>query len=64
MITAIFVVYLIVEMIVLLNLLIAIMGDTFDRAKSKEEAQLLMVRAKFIDEAEAALSEAEQNRME
>ena len=48
----------------LLNLLIAIMGDTFDRAKDNEEAQMLMMRAKFIDDREAALTEMEQRKME
>ena len=51
-------------MILLLNLLIAIMGDTFDRVKSCEEAQLLMGRAKFIDACEAALSKEQIIEME
>lgn len=51
------------EMIVLLNLLIAIMGDTFDRVKDSEEIQLLIGRAKFIDACEAALSEAQKEEI-
>jgi len=43
-------------MIVMVNMLIAIMGDTFDRVKSTEEEQLLMGRARFIDACEAQLS--------
>jgi len=64
LITAVFVAYLIAETIVLLNLLIAIVGDTFDRAKGNEEAHMLMMRAKFIDDREAALSEVERGKME
>ena len=45
--------YLIVAVILLLNLLIAIMGDTFDKVKNPEESQVLMARARFIDAAEA-----------
>lgn len=55
--------YLVTEMIVLLNLLIAIMGDTFDRVKSTEEAQMLLGRAKFIDACEAELGTAEKIEM-
>lgn len=62
--TATFCLYMIAEAIVLLNLLIAIMGDTFDRVKSTEEAQLLMGRAMFIDACEASLREHEKNEME
>lgn len=51
-------------MILLLNLLIAIMGDTFDRVKRTEEAQLLMGRARFIDACEAALSETRKVKIE
>lgn len=62
--TLVFICYLTALMILLLNLLIAIMGDTFDRVKRTEDAQLLKGRAKFIDACEAALSEAEKAQME
>jgi len=54
-----FVVYFAAEVVLLLNLLIAIMGDTYDRVKCTEECQLLIARAKFIDACEAELTEAE-----
>jgi len=41
---------------VLLNLLIAIMGDTFDRVKFSANAHLTMARASFVDECEAGLT--------
>ena len=59
-----FVSYQIVTLIVLLNLLISLMGDTFDRVKGTEEAQLLMGRAQFIDACEASLSEAQCENIE
>lgn len=43
-------------MIVMFNMLIAIMGDTFDRVKSTQAQQLLMGRARFIDACEASLT--------
>lgn len=55
---------MIAQSIVLLNLLIAIMGDTFDRVKSTEDAQLLMGRAMFIDACEAAMTEREKDETE
>eukprot|EP00210_Caulerpa_lentillifera_P007783 g7427.t1 len=57
LITIMFVFYLATQMIVMVNMLIAIMGDTFDRVKSTQEEQLLMGRARFIDACEAQLSE-------
>jgi len=51
-------------MIVMVNMLIAIMGDTFDRVKSTEEEQLLMGRAMFIDACEAQLSKKEIEELE
>eukprot|EP00210_Caulerpa_lentillifera_P007787 g7431.t1 len=57
LITIMFVFYLATQMIVMVNMLIAIMGDTFDRVKSTEEEQLLMGRARFIDACEAQLIE-------
>ena len=34
--------------IVLLSLLIAILGDTYDRVKMKEEAELIKCRARIV----------------
>lgn len=45
-------------------MLIAIMGDTFDRVKSTEEEQLLFGRARYIDACEAALSWEEIKELE
>eukprot|EP00210_Caulerpa_lentillifera_P003428 g3271.t1 len=59
-----FVVYLSIQSIVMFNLLIAIMSDTYDRVKSTEEEQLLMGRARFIDACEAALTKNQIKKME
>jgi len=56
LITLIFIAYLATQMIVMVNMLIAVMGDTFDRVKDTEQEQLLMGRARFIDACEASLS--------
>eukprot|EP00210_Caulerpa_lentillifera_P007800 g7444.t1 len=64
LITIMFVFYLAMQMIVMVNMLIAIMGDTFDRVKSTEEEQLLMRRARFIDACEAQLSEKDIEAIE
>ena len=40
--------YLIVAGIVMLSLLISILGDTYDRVKLTEEAELIKCRAKLI----------------
>lgn len=55
---------MIAQLVVLLNLLISIMGDTFDRVKSTEDAQLLMGRAIFIDACEAAMKDSKREEME
>eukprot|EP00210_Caulerpa_lentillifera_P008888 g8480.t1 len=60
----IFVSYLSSQAIVMFNMLIAIMGDTFDKVKSTEEEQLLMGRARFIDACEAALTKREVKKLE
>ena len=60
---AAFVIYLITLVILLLNLLISTMGDTFDKVRSNEDDLLLMNRAKFIDACEAALSESERKKI-
>ena len=56
--------YMIVAVLLLLNLLIAIMGDTFDKTKSSEESQMLMARASFIDACEASLSRNTRSEIE
>lgn len=48
----------------MLNMLIAIMGDTFDRVKNSEEEQLLLGKARLIDACEAALTEDEVQKIE
>eukprot|EP00210_Caulerpa_lentillifera_P007821 g7463.t1 len=58
-----FVLYLSIQAIVMFNMLIAIMSDTFDKVKSTEEEQLLMGRAQFIDACEAALTKNQRKRM-
>ena len=58
-----FVVYLLTQMIVLLNFLISVMGDTFDRVQYDEEGELLIGRAEFIDACEASLSHAERKKI-
>eukprot|EP00210_Caulerpa_lentillifera_P008455 g8067.t1 len=62
--TLIFVAYMAIQMVVLLNMLIAIMGDTFDRVKNEEEEQILMGRARFMDACEAALTDKESKEIE
>lgn len=44
------------QMVVMLNMLIAIMGDTFDKVKIEEDVQIIIARARFIDAFEASLS--------
>ena len=57
--TVTFIFYLLAQTILLLNLLISIMGDTFDKVKCTEESELLLARARFIDACEAELSPPE-----
>eukprot|EP00210_Caulerpa_lentillifera_P009034 g8622.t1 len=64
LIVLIFLIYLGVQMIVMLNMLIAVMGDTFDRVKDTEEEQLLMGRARFIDACEAMLASKQIEELE
>ncbi|CAD7696018.1 unnamed protein product [Ostreobium quekettii] len=61
---ALFVVYMMAMMIVLLNLLIAIMGDTYDRVKNVEEVAFLRSRASVIDDIESMLSESAKRKLE
>ena len=60
LVTGLFILYLISIVILMLNLLISTMGDTFDRVKSTETMQLLIGRAKFIDACETTLSRSRQ----
>lgn len=64
MVIAIFVSYLSIQMILMLNMLIALMGDTFDRVKNTEEEQLLLGRARFIDACEAQLTRKQIENIE
>lgn len=50
--------------IILLNLLIAIMGDSFDRIKNTEEMEFLMARAKAIDDLESMMSSRMLKKLE
>ncbi|GMH44608.1 hypothetical protein BSKO_12560 [Bryopsis sp. KO-2023] len=54
--TIMVVIYLLSIMVVLLNLLIAVMGDSFDRVKSTEELQFLKGRAQVIHDMELMMS--------
>ncbi|GMI01212.1 hypothetical protein TrST_g7001 [Triparma strigata] len=47
--------------IVMLNLLIAIMGDTFDRIQENSQAEFMYARAQIVLEYEGNLSEEEKN---
>ncbi|GMH43596.1 hypothetical protein BSKO_11518 [Bryopsis sp. KO-2023] len=51
-----FLMYMAAMAIVLLNLLIAIMGDSYERVKNSEETQFLRARAIAIDDAESMMS--------
>jgi len=48
----------------MLNMLIAIMGDTFDKVKIDEDVQIIFGRASFMDECEASLSAREIEEIE
>lgn len=52
------------EMIVMLNMLIAVMGDTFDRVKNDEDVQITIGRARFIDAYEASLNSRQIQEIE
>eukprot|EP00210_Caulerpa_lentillifera_P008889 g8481.t1 len=64
LIVFVFILYLSIQAVLMFNMLIAIMSDTFDKVKSTEEEQLLMGRARFVDACEAALSEKQIKKME
>jgi len=53
-----------IQTIVFLNLLIAIMADTYERVKVEEDAEIMRCRAVVIDDGEAALTESEIKNME
>lgn len=61
---ALFIAYLMSLMIVLLNLLIAIMGDSYDRVKNTEETKFLKERAEVILDMESMLSESKKKEIE
>ncbi|CAD7698674.1 unnamed protein product [Ostreobium quekettii] len=54
-----FVTYMMTMMVLLLNLLISLMGDSFDRVKDNEETFFLKARASVIDDLESTAT-AEQ----
>eukprot|EP00210_Caulerpa_lentillifera_P004984 g4758.t1 len=54
-----FVIYMLSMLIVLLNLLIAIMSDTYDRVKNQDVAEFIKCRAMVLDDSEAVMSEEE-----
>eukprot|EP00210_Caulerpa_lentillifera_P002526 g2423.t1 len=51
-----FYLYLIIMMVLMLNLLIAIMGDTYDKVKMKEAGEITKCRASVIDDLEATMN--------
>ncbi|GMH43794.1 hypothetical protein BSKO_11728 [Bryopsis sp. KO-2023] len=55
--TLMFVVYLMAIMVILLNLLIAVMGDSFDRVKNLELRQFQKGRAQVLIDLESMMSE-------
>jgi len=58
-----FITYMIAVTIVLLNLLIAIMGDGFDRVKATDMSYFLKKRAQIIDDMETGLSKERQDEI-
>ena len=58
-----FITYMLTQTIIMLNFLISIMGDTFDRVKDDEESQLSIGRADFIDACEASLSKEQRKNI-
>lgn len=59
-----FLLYMIIMSIILLNLLIAIMGDSFARIKSTEAMQFLRARAGAIDDIESMMSKRKRRQIE
>ncbi|GMH44506.1 hypothetical protein BSKO_12458 [Bryopsis sp. KO-2023] len=60
--TIMFVIYLLAIMIVLLNLLIAVMGDSFDRVKNTEENQFLLARSEVMNDMESMMSQKKRRK--
>jgi hypothetical protein len=54
--------FLLVTSIVMMNLLIAIMGDSFARVREQEEVQTRIVIAQMIHEIEGAMEESNKSR--
>ena len=61
---ALFVVFMFFINIVMLNLLIAIMGDIFDRIQENAKAEFIFARAQIIIELELTLSKAQKENKE
>ncbi|CAD7705341.1 unnamed protein product, partial [Ostreobium quekettii] len=59
-----FVLYALAMMIVLLNLLIAIMGDSFDKVKNTQESTFVKARALVIHDVETMMSERKKREKE
>ena len=51
------------EMVIMLNLAISIMGDTFDRVSDGKGTALLFGQAELIDACEATLSQAQLDQI-
>lgn len=58
-----FILYMLAVTIVLLNLLIAIMGDGFDRVKATDMSYFLMKRAQIIDDMETGLTKEREKEL-
>ena len=59
-----FVLYMIIMTIILLNMMIAIMSDSFSRIKSNEETQFVKARAAAIDDVESMLSNRHEKHLQ
>ena len=56
-------VFLLFEGIILISLLIAIMGDSYDKVRLTEKAEFIRCRSTIIDDGEASLTEAQIKRL-
>lgn len=63
LITILFMLYMFIMTIVLLNLLIAIMGDSFDRIKKREEVSFYVARCATISDMENKMPRCHQDRI-
>lgn len=59
-----FVLYMVIVMIILLNMMIAIMGDSFNRIKSSEETRFIKARAEAIDDIDSQLSTRQKESLQ